>query len=244
MSYHDWLTTTDIQEAFTAEVQTAGGTVLDAFNDGRRLFARSLLPRVEEVRPRDKVQGGVALRATETEVWVHPYVFRQVCSNGAIWAHALESRHIKADDVLDPREAVEAIRETVQACCADEVFADRAAEMRAARTADATHMMLNMMSMLRHLPPRHRAQVMQSILAQYNGEGDHSRFGLMNAVTATARDTSDPELRWRLEELGGGIPAFRNPWIPGGDAAAELVEELALEAAGSSSGTHRRMAAS
>ena len=68
MLHHDWLSTTDIQEAFRTEVQEAGGTVLDAFDDGYRLFARSVLPRLEEVRPRDKVQGGVALRALETEV--------------------------------------------------------------------------------------------------------------------------------------------------------------------------------
>jgi hypothetical protein len=33
-----------------------------------------------------------------------------------------------------------------------------------------------------------------------------SRFDLMNAVTATARNLTDPEARWRLEELGGAIP--------------------------------------
>ena len=33
----------------------------------------------------------------------------------------------------------------------------------------------------------------------------------MNAVTATARDTRDPDLRWRLEEFGGGIPALLKP---------------------------------
>jgi hypothetical protein len=30
----------------------------------------------------------------------------------------------------------------------------------------------------------------------------------MNAVTSTARDTRDPEVRWRLEELGAQVPAL------------------------------------
>jgi hypothetical protein len=34
-------------------------------------------------------------------------------------------------------------------------------------------------------------------------------FGFMNAVTAVARDTRDPETRWRLEELGGAVPLVR-----------------------------------
>src|SRR5262249_46651630 len=144
----------------------------------------------------------------------------------------------------NPQEAIEAIRETVQACCAQEVFAAHAAEMRVARTADATDLMLNMMSMLRHLPPRHRAQVMQSILGQFTAEGDRSRFGLMNAVTATARDTTDPDLRWRLEELGGGVPAFRSPRRPQDSAAREFPDEEDLVLAGSSTGGQRRMAAS
>jgi hypothetical protein len=29
----------------------------------------------------------------------------------------------------------------------------------------------------------------------------------MNAVTSVARDTADPEVRWPLEEMGGGICA-------------------------------------
>ena len=45
------------------------------------------------------------------------------------------------------------------------------------------------------------------ILGRFTTEGDTSRFGLMNAVTSVARDTRDPELRWSLEKLGGGIPA-------------------------------------
>jgi hypothetical protein len=245
MSHHHLLTTTEIQEAFATEIQAAAGTVLDAFNDGQRLFLRSVLPRVEELRPRDNAQGGVALRASETEVWVHPYVFRVVCRNGAIWAHALESRHLRMEDFSTPEDEIEAIRETVQACCAEEVFARRVLEMRALRSVDGTDAMLNMMAMLSsHLPPRARNQAMQSILGQFASEGDRSAFGLMNAVTATARDTADPEVRWRLEELGGGIAALRRPQMPPDTEAREFLEEEALVLAGHSSSGRGRMAAS
>ena len=47
-----------------------------SFEDGLWLFARSVLTGVEEVRPGDRLQSGVALRATESEVWLHPYDLR------------------------------------------------------------------------------------------------------------------------------------------------------------------------
>ena len=47
---------------------------------------------------------------------------------------------------------------------------------------------------------------------------DRSRYGLMNAVTAVARDTRDPEIRWGLEEFGGGLAVGCRPG-PDGDRA-------------------------
>jgi transposase len=52
-------------------------------------------------------------------------------------------------------------------------------------------------------------------------------FSLMNAVTSLARDERDPELRWRLEELGGAVPslqALRKP--PGADRPQAVRREL------------------
>jgi hypothetical protein len=49
---------------------------------------------------------------------------------------------------------------------------------------------------------------------------DRSGYALMNAVTSVARDTRDPELRWRLEEFGGGIAAHLEPEPEPDDAAA------------------------
>jgi hypothetical protein len=51
---------------------------------------------------------------------------------------------------------------------------------------------------------------------------------LMNAVTAVARDTSDPEMRWRLEGFGGTILSVR-PLPPGsvGRPAERLIAAVA-----------------
>src|SRR5947209_18288497 len=75
--------TQDIKECFGREIAQLGGTVSDAYDDGARLFLRSVLPAMEEVRPGDRMQAGVGVRVTGGEIWVHPYTFRQVCRNGA-----------------------------------------------------------------------------------------------------------------------------------------------------------------
>src|SRR4051794_37919290 len=83
MTIRDWPTTVEIGTIFEAEIAEAGGTVIDRFEDGTRLLARSVLPGLREVGRDDLVQGGVAIRATDREIRVHPYLFRQVCQNGA-----------------------------------------------------------------------------------------------------------------------------------------------------------------
>jgi hypothetical protein len=206
MMFDLWPTTQELLDAFSEEVAGAGGTVSDAYQDDGRLFARAVLPTPREVAPGDKLQGGVAMRATEQDVRVHPYVFRQVCRNGAISAQAIQTRIIEREDAFD---VLPQVRDAVRECCCDEAFALATSQMRAARDAEAD-LTLNLMPMLSKLPRAHAARIVQDILAHFHRDKDRSRYGLMNAVTATARQSRDPDVRWRLEELGGAIPA----WLP------------------------------
>lgn len=222
MPRQEFLTTTEIKTLFTEEIAAAGGEVSDTFDDGRLLFTRSILPRVREVRTADQVQGGVALRASAGEVWVHPYLFRLVCRNGAIMAHAIQTRHVEFPEFATPEEAVAEVRAAIQACCAEEAFTASAEQMRSAREMEAD-LALNLLSVISPRHSRVGTQMLRTILERFFAEGDQSRFGLMNAVTSVARDTPDPQIRWRLEELGGGIAVGRPPVIQPDDAAAEAV---------------------
>jgi hypothetical protein len=204
------LTTAEIKALFAEEINAAGGRVSDIFDDGDRLFVRSVLPSVREVRTADQLQAGVALRAGEHDVLVHPYVFRLVCRNGAIMAHAIQTRHVEVHEFTTPQECIEAVREAIQVCCDEEAFTGSFDEIRFAIQTPAD-MALNMLPMLSRLPTGAATEVFRSVAERFFQEADQSRFGLMNAVTSLARDTADPELRWRLEELGGGVPAGRTP---------------------------------
>jgi len=205
--------TSDISKAFADEITSLGGAVPDAYDDGKRLFARGVLPADAEVRPGDHVRGGVALRVVGPQIQVHPYTFRQVCSNGAIAAEALESRR------LERREAVEVdaptydigvvltdLRLAVRACAAPAAFAVSTRQMRSATEVEAD-LALNLLPFLARMPGGIPERWLSQILQRFSTDEDPSVFGLMNAVTSVARDVRDHDVRWRLEELGGTIPA-------------------------------------
>ena len=66
------------------------------------------------------------------------------------------------------------------------------------------------------------ARLLRQIMNQFIRETDQTRFSLTNAVTTVARDTRDPEVRWRLEELGGAIAAGLMPTPPFRSPGAKL----------------------
>ena len=71
--------------------------------------------------------------------------------------------------------------------------------------------LLNLLPMIANLPDSH--QMLRTIINHFLDEGDESAYGVMNAVTATARDATDRQVKWNLEALGGAIPA-KLEWIP------------------------------
>jgi hypothetical protein len=211
MRSSDWLTTDQVSTIFAEEISARGGTVHDTFDDGAALFARSILPQLAEILPGDRVQGGVAIRASEQEIFVHPYTFRLVCSNGAISAHATQTRHIKIGASTDPVHVEWALREAVQLCCAPEAFSNSAEEMRSAAGV-RVDLLLTLIPMLSRLPAELGSSIISELMGHVIDTNPHdSRYKLMNVVTATARDTRDPEAKWRLEELGGAIAAGQIP---------------------------------
>jgi len=203
MSYQIARTGT-LRDVFAEEIARHSGRVTDTFDDGQRLFTRSVLPMVAKVKAKDRVQAGVALKATADQICVYPYVFREVCRNGAIMAFSLGAKRLVRSEEQTAAEEVSLVREAIGVCCEDDVFTDSVARIRASRKgkADVALTMLPTVSRLGS-----SASALGAIFEQYLREGDRSRFGLMNAITSVARDRRDPEERWDLEELGGAVAA-------------------------------------
>ena len=217
-----WPETHEIRSTVEREIDLAGGVVVDVYDDGARLFLRAVLPRGADVLPGDPLHAGVAVRTAGPELLVHPYTFREVCENGAIRAHALTTHRVErvraevvAPSPFDVVLAIDELRRAVRACAAPEVFAAGAAEMRSAAEVRADDV-LELMPMLARFNDRATRIVprefVERIVRRFDAEPDPDRslYGLVNAVTSVARDTRDPEVRWRLEELGGAMPA----WLP------------------------------
>jgi len=196
----DWML-----QAFSHEIGIQGGSIRDTFDDGERLFIRSVLPGIEQVQRDDRLQGGVALKAFAGEILVYPYVFRLVCSNGAIMAHTAASRRLSILVDQEQDVTVADLCEAVRACCVADVFGSPFEQILRARDVVADPG-LSLLPMLSRLSGGSGTGVLQQIMRRFFESGDRSRFGLMNAVTSVARDTADPAARWNLEELGGGIP--------------------------------------
>jgi hypothetical protein len=217
----DCLMTQEILGAFTEEILAREGKVTETFHQPGQLFVRSVVPRSEEIRPGDKVQSGVALRATDSVAWVYPYVFRLVCKNGAIMAHAAEGREIPDLNSVPTFEAVSLVREAVESCCERNVFATAAKQMRTAaqRPIDVMLTMMPFLSRLSSSGP----ELARQIFERFSHENDRTWYGFMNAVTSMARDTRDQATRWRLEELGGQIAVTKPAGPVLDDGAGELI---------------------
>ena len=125
-------------------------------------------------------------------------------------AHALQTRHLTELDWQDPWVAESTLREAIQVCCEKEVFEISVREFRSATEREA-ELALNLLSLLSRISSHHAPDLQRIIMDQFFAGSDRSSFGLTNAVTAVARDTRDPELRWRLEELGGAVVAGITP---------------------------------
>ena len=205
--------TREIRDAVAEEIATLGGVVSDVFDDGQRLFVRAVLVSDAAVQPGDTIRAGIAVRVTGSEIAVHPYTYRQICTNGAIAAHALESRiveRVEQTEVFAPASELaltwKNFREAIRACASKDAFETVIGEMRSA-SAVQVDVALQLLSSLSRFPGHMVGSVFPQIMQRLAVEGDRSAFGLMNAVTSVARDTRDAAVRWDLEVLGGGIPA-------------------------------------
>ena len=215
MDAHTYLPTlSDIATLFEEECNALGATGVETYLDDRLLFQRAAWGPAQSVSPGDAIRGGVALRVAGPVVHVHPYTVRQVCTNGAIAARVGSSFHVErqATEVHVASAAFVAgfaaeLREAITACADPSNLSTTVEQMRG--TAEmAADLMLTILPYLLRATGAQREGFISSVLTQFSASDDQTAYGLVNAVTSVARDTRDPEARWRLEEAGGSLLSY------------------------------------
>lgn len=193
------------------ELAGIGGRISESIRHRGRLFLRATVPHTRQVRPNDHVQGGVAVTTVGREIGIHPYVFRQVCRNGAIMAKTLGTKRIKRVEMHATSQTLgrlrKRLRRRVQEAASADTLSLITSQLRTAAMSKVD-VALQMSAVISRIPRRHSSLLLSQILSEFHDDDDSSVYGLMNAVAAVARDEEDPDTKWDLEELAGSVPAL------------------------------------
>jgi hypothetical protein len=206
---------------FEEEVDAHDGMVVDMFTDEECLYGRAVLPRTEMIVPDDGVKGGVAMRAADGEIWVHPYVFRLVCRNGLIAPSAFSTRYLNREDLHGQSQVLEFIREAISACCSDAQLVESVEKLKGARDVEAD-LLLTLASLSSRISGDLWGRLLKSLMDSPLIKVAKTLFDTVNQFTSVARDMPKPRDRWDLEELAGRMLSDPNPRPPVRSEAAAV----------------------
>lgn len=167
-----------------------------------------------EVAPGDGFQiGFAAMRSGDARVRLWPRLLREVCTNGSLVAVGEFQHH----------DGAEGIGEAAERCF---VAAQYEPVLRALEEARKTTVRSARETMDEFQRIAHRPELFRRYLArfqeQFEEAKDDSLYGLMNAVTATAREVDDWDERLDLEEFAGALARLRRP-VPSRSGGRTLV---------------------
>jgi hypothetical protein len=192
----------------------------------KRLYLKAVFAKVElDVKPGDTVQAGIVVSNSEVGAGsfkVEPYVYRLVCSNGLISEHALRRFHVgraqgdgdedsiyellsDAAKSADDKAVFLKVRDIVKHAVKPEVFqaqVERFKEVAAEKIASDN---LPQVVEVTRKKFGFSEQQGHSIMKHLVEGGDLSRWGLVNAVTRSARDLSDYDAQTSTERAGGKL---------------------------------------
>jgi hypothetical protein len=199
-------------DRLSEEVQFHNAAITDT-----KFYLRAVFPRLTaEIKVGDAVQWGVQIRNSEVGAGtfaIESFVNRLVCMNGMVVSKILNARHIgkRLDESLSD-EAIQAddhafwlaARDVLRASISEVEFEKVVATLR--ETTDGEQITAPIAATERlakaySLSDGEKEAVLLSLAAN----GDFSRWGALNAVTATAQSSDSFDRRVELEEIGWSI---------------------------------------
>jgi hypothetical protein len=194
----------------------------------RRLYIQCVSPKMTEmVKVGDEVKMGITISNSEVgcgSVRVEPTIWRLICLNGMIRAHALKRHHIGkrlgTDDVLDyndfyATETIEAdnhafllkIRDTVKN--AFDVLKFKEDVLRLQEAASNVMAIKKLDKAVENVTKKFVNYLSKSdsddILKHLITGGDLTQWGLANAVTSLAHTAKNHDSAYNFERVGGKI---------------------------------------
>jgi len=195
-----------------------------------RMYVKIVLPDMEKpVTPKvgDVIRGGAIIQNSEVgagQLGVWPYTDRLSCTNGAVHTeYGQGQRHVgrriemedgEAWDLysdatlkLDDEAFFAKVRDTLTGVLNEQVFDRIVADMQELAGIEVR----NAPQAVEILSERHGFSdgEQKSLLDNLMIEGDRTAWGLVNAVTRTARDHENADRQVELEKLGGQLVAER-----------------------------------
>lgn len=186
-----------------------------------KVYIRALLPATKPIRVGDDVQRGIEIRNSEVgsgALVVAPFVWRLVCSNGlVVKAGGLTQYHvgraaeqdayaIYADDTIAADDAAFflKVRDAAAAALSEATFDTIVEEMRAAaegRQIEDPVKATEALASTFDLNETEAARVLRELAVG----GDLTRWGAVNAITASAKMADSFERKHEIETAGGAL---------------------------------------
>ena len=167
-----------------------------------------------EIRDSDSVSGGLIIRNSEvgaSSLRVEPFILRQVCSNGLIASQALRKIHlgrqmeggeIWSDETkeLEDKALWAKVRDVIRATFDKQIFESWVEKLRESTeiVIEKPIKAVNNIAKLIGLSEEKKNQLLMHF-------SEHTKYGLVNAVTTLARESESIDEQIRLEEFGGKL---------------------------------------
>lgn len=201
----------------TTPVQFHNAAITDS-----KLYIRAVFPRMlKEVKVGDAVQWGVQISNSEVgagTLAIENFVLRLVCLNGMVTTKVMKTRHagrrIEDDGILSD-EALRAddtafwlvARDMLRASLSETAFESVVASLRdtmegaqIVRPIKAAEKLASTLSLT--------DEEMEAMLSNLTLGGDMSRWGALNAVTATAKTADTFDRQVEMEEMGWSLASL------------------------------------
>lgn len=186
-----------------------------------RLHIRALLPRIErEVKVGDTVQAGIEIKNSEVgagALTISPFVWRLICLNGMVMPTAVRRNHvggrIEEDDLgryrsetiaQDDKAFFMKVADVVRSTLTEVAFDEIVAKLREAATGERIVAPAAATERLAKTYDLGEGE-QQSVLAHLASGGDLSRWGMVNAITAAAKDADGWDRLSEMEAIGGTL---------------------------------------